>query len=126
MSKEFKEAVKTIYPYHYFLLDDFKRKQLLKMYEAGQNHAHEEVNDLKRKLFNEGVKNNSNVARVEFLEDKLEDAQAVIDAAREVGAAAGLVMAQEFGSGDMLIALPRLTASCHKFRALDSEGRNTE
>jgi hypothetical protein len=29
------------------------------------------VNELKRKLFNEGVKNNSDRARVEFLEDKV-------------------------------------------------------
>lgn len=40
-------------------------------YKAGQNQRDEEVNDLKRKLFLEGVKNNSRVARVEFLEDKL-------------------------------------------------------
>jgi hypothetical protein len=45
---------------------------LLRAYEAGQNQRDEEVNELKRKLFTEGVKNNSNVARVEFLEDKLE------------------------------------------------------
>ena len=59
-----------------FMLDAFEPKIIAKTaYEAGQlngkNQSHEEVTELKRKLFNEGVKNNSNVARIEFLEDKL-------------------------------------------------------
>jgi hypothetical protein len=43
----------------------------LLFYKAGQNQRDEEVTDLKRKLFLEGVKNNSDRARTEFLEDKL-------------------------------------------------------
>jgi hypothetical protein len=58
------------------------RQAIHEAYEAGQNQAQEEVNELKRKLFNEGVKNNSDKARVEFLEDKLEEVEKVIEAAK--------------------------------------------
>jgi hypothetical protein len=48
------------------------------------NDSEARVNELKRKLFNEGVKNNSDKARVEFLEGKLEGQEQVIEAARGV------------------------------------------
>jgi hypothetical protein len=51
-------------------------------YKQRAENAEARVNDLKRKLFLEGVKNNSDKARVEFLEDKQEAMQPVLDAAR--------------------------------------------
>jgi seryl-tRNA synthetase len=44
--------------------------------EADRDALKEEANELKRKLFNEGAKNNSDRARVEFLEDKLREQEA--------------------------------------------------
>jgi hypothetical protein len=40
------------------------------------NDSEARVNELKRQIFNEGVKNNSSMARIEFLEDKLKQLEA--------------------------------------------------
>jgi hypothetical protein len=45
----------------------------VEMYKREIRQLHKEVEELKRELFLEGVKNNSNVARVEFLEMKLKE-----------------------------------------------------
>jgi hypothetical protein len=63
-----------------YRIDEEWRNLLFEDVRADKAEA--EVNELKRKLFNEGVKNNSDKARVEFLEGKMEDVEAVIEGVR--------------------------------------------
>jgi hypothetical protein len=100
-----------------FQVDAFEPKIIAELaFAAGQNQRDEEVEELKRKLFNEGVKNNSNVARVEFLEDKIKDVEKVTEAARECES----VLKDNCGDA---ITHPADRKLYEAIRAFDSEGR---
>ena len=45
-NEEFENAVREIYPYHYFMIDDYKRGQLRKMFEAGERQGMERAAEI--------------------------------------------------------------------------------
>jgi chromosome segregation ATPase len=81
--------------------------------------AEDMVGKLKKKLYLEGVKNNSDRARTEFLEDKLEEVEKVIEAARE------WATSREYGISKegMQRACDSRVKLMKAIFALDSEGR---